>query len=501
MVPTIILKDRERDILLLMARGATDRMIASRLNLSEQTVRWYNKQCYTRLGVGSRQAAVERAVALGLISVPDVAAAAPSVARSPIKYVSNDGVSIAYQVVGSGPVDLLFMAGFVSHLEMWWEEPECAAFLDALGREARVILFDKRGVGLSDRHRGVATIEETISDAQSVLHAVGSTRMFVSGTSESGAAAILLASMHPAKVRGLILIGTTPKTARHGDEPEWAVAADVFAQRIAIIEARWGEPWALERFAPSRIGNVTFEAWWSRALRSAASPATAVLIMQRSAQVDVRSLLRHVHAPTLILHRTDDGIVNVGAARFLASQMPNARLVELAGADHLFFVDGASVVREMARFLSVPDATAQADIRVAIILCAYGAGARLDEAKRSLLRACDAAFVTTKDDGWFALFDAPNRAIRCAQSLAALGVDRVGGMALHVGATRLSDDAPAGSAPSVARHLAASAQPGEVLVTATLRDILAGSPVSLVARSIADGEDGAPPMTVWQLVT
>ncbi|MBC7842057.1 MAG: alpha/beta fold hydrolase [Gemmatimonadaceae bacterium] len=498
---TITLKDRERDILLMMARGATDRMIASRLNLSEQTVRWYNKQCYTRLGVGSRQAAVARAVSLGLISVPDVAAATPAVARSPIRYVSNDGVSIAYQVVGNGPVDVLFMSGFVSHLEMWWEEPECAAFLDALGREARVILFDKRGVGLSDRHRGVSTIEETISDAQGVLHAVQSTRMFVCGTSESGALAILLASMHPDSVRGLILIGTTPMTARLGDEPEWAVAADVFAQRIAMIEARWGEPWALERFAPSRLGNAAFEAWWSRALRSAASPGSAALILQRAAQVDVRSLLHHVHAPTLILHRTDDGIVNVGGARFLASHMPNARLVELAGADHLFFVDGAPVVREIARFLAVPDATVQVDVRVAIILCEHGAGSRLDDAKRRLLRACEATVVTAKGEGWFALFDAPNRAIRCAQSLTALGADRVGGLALHVGATRLSDDLSAGSAPSVARHLAASAQPGQVLVTATLRDILAGSPVSLVACSIADGEDGAPPMTVWQLAS
>ncbi|MES3035489.1 MAG: alpha/beta fold hydrolase [Gemmatimonadota bacterium] len=499
MADTITLKERERDILLLMARGATDRMIASRLNLSEQTVRWYNKQCYTRLGVGSRQAAVARAVALGLISVPDVRSATPGVSRSPIRYVSNDGVSIAYQVVGNGPVDLLFMSGFVSHLELSWEEPEYTAFIEALGRTARVILFDKRGVGLSDRHRGVSTIEETISDAMCVLRAVGSTRTFVSGTSESGAAAILLASMFPTLVRGLVLIGTTPMTARQGEEPEWAVPVALFEKRVALIQARWGEPWALERFAPSRLGDAAFEAWWSRTLRSATSPAGAALILQHAMQVDVRALLRHVHVPTLILHRTDDVIVNVGAARYLAAEMPNATLVELPGADHLYFVDPAPVAREVTRFIAMPEVSAHADTWVAIILHAHGAGARLDEQKRSLLRACEAKHVTTTADGWTALFDAPNRALRCAQALAALGGDRAGGMALHVGAARLSDGAPAGSAPQLARSVAASADPGEILVTATLRDILAGSPVSLVARSIADAADGAPAMTVWQL--
>lgn len=499
MAPPVTLKDRERDILRLMARGATDRSIASRLCLSEQTVRWYNKQCYLKLGVGSRQAAVERATALGLISVPDVTAVTPKVVRSPIAYVANDGVSIAYQVVGSGPVDLLFMSGFVSHLELAWEEPECAAFLEALGRVARVILFDKRGVGLSDRHGGVATIDDTIRDAQCVLRAVGSTRVFVSGTSESGAAAILLASMHPAIVRGLILIGTTPMTARQGAEPEWATPVAALEQRVAAIEARWGEPWAIERFAPSRVGNAEFERWWSRALRSAASPATAALIVRRAMQVDVRTLLRHVQAPTLILHRTHDQLVNVGAARYLAAQLPNATLVELPGADHLYFVQSAPVVREMTRFLAAPDVMGQADTWVAIILAAHGVGARLDEQKRGLLRACDAEHVTSGPQGWTALFDAPNRAIRCAQALAALGPDGAGGMALHVGAARLSDGAPTGTAPAVAARMAASAAAGQVLVTATLRDILAGSPISLAAHSVDDGDDGAPPMTIWQL--
>lgn len=497
MTTTVVLKDREREILQLMARGASDKTIASRLNLSEQTVRWYNKQCYMKLGVRSRQAAVDRAVALGLLSEPT---AETPVVRSPIRYVANDGVSIAYQTVGSGPVDLLFMTGFVSHLEMSWDEPECAAFFDALGRVARVILFDKRGVGLSDRHSGVATIDDTISDAQCVLRAVGSTRAFVSGTSESGAAAILLASIHPALVRGLILIGTTPMTARRGDTPEWAVPTAMFEQRIALVQARWGEPWALERFAPSRVGDSAFEAWWARALRSAASPATAGLIMQRAMQVDVRALLRHVHTRALVLHRTGDLIVDVGAARYLAAELPHATLVELPGADHLYFLDPLPIVREMTRFLAAPDVVTPPDTWVAIILQAHGAGARLDEQQRSLLQACDARHVTTGSRGWVALFDAPNRAIRCAQSLAALGSERTGGMSLHVGAAAVSDGRLADAARALAERLATSAAPGEVLVSATLRDILAGTPLTLVARSIDGGDADSPPMTVWQLL-
>jgi pimeloyl-ACP methyl ester carboxylesterase/DNA-binding CsgD family transcriptional regulator len=492
----IVLKDREREILLQMARGASDRTIASRLNLSEQTVRWYNKQCYMKLGVRSRRAAVDRAVALGLLSDPG---AEPPVHRSPIRYVSNAGVSIAYQTVGSGPVDLLFMAGFVSHLEMAWDEPECAAFFDALGRVARLILFDKRGVGLSDRHSGVATIEETISDAQCVLRAVGSTVAFVSGTSESGAAAILLASMHPALVHGLILIGTTALTARHGDTPEWAVPSTVFEQRIALVQARWGEPWALERFAPSRLGNADFEAWWARALRSAASPATAALIMRRAMQVDIRSLLRHVQTRALVLHRTHDQIVAVGAARFLAAEMPHATLVELPGADHLYFVDPMPLVREMTRFLAAPDTVSPPETWVAIILQATGTGARLDAQQHGLLQSCDARHVSTASHGWVALFDAPNRAIRCAHALAALGPDRTGGMSLHVGAARVADGVVADAARAVSKRLALSAAPGEVLLTATLRDILAGTPLELVARAIDGGDAGSPPMTVWQL--
>ena len=495
------LKDRELEILGLIAEGLSDRAIAARVNLSAETVRWYNKQIYRKLGVATRGEAAQRALAGGLLARADLAVNKAPVDRSPIRYVDNEGISIAYQVVGKGSVDLLFMFGFVSHLEVSWDEPGYAAFFDELGRHARVIIFDRRGVGLSDRTQGASTLENTISDARCVLRAVGSTRAFVSGTSESGAAAILLASTHPDQVRGLVLIATTPMPARQGDEPEWARPRDQFERNITLIQQTWGEPWAIERFAPSRKGDAAFEAWWSRALRSASSPASVRLIMEQAMQIDIRPLLPQVHARTLIIHRTDDPVVNIGAGRYLASHMPNATLAEFPGADHLFFVDPQPLAQAVVHFLAEPNADPHIDTWIAIVLQSVGSGSLLTDEKRRILDAMDARQVRSSPSGWSALFDAPNRAIRCAQRLRELGRGRVGGMALHVGACRTIDGMPVGASHEIAYRLVESAVPGEILVSGTLRDILAGSDVQLVARSIDGGDAVTPPTTVWTIAS
>lgn len=493
------LKPREREILQLIAQGLSDRAIGTRLQLAPETVRWYNKQLYAKLQVSSREEAARVGSTLGLLDTPTLPGDRPPVVRSPIRYVSNDGVSIAYQTVGSGPVDLLFIAGFVSHLELSWEEPGYAAFFDAIGRHARVILFDKRGVGLSDRTRGASTIEQTISDARAVMRAVGSRRAFVSGTSEGGAASVLLASTYPEEVRGLALIATTPMVSRVGSEPAWSHPRAEFEARIAQIAGTWGEPWTVERFAPSRHGDPVFEEWWTRTLRSASSPSSVTLTMQQSMQVDIRALLPQVRTRTLIVHRVDDAVVNAGAARYMATRMPNASLVELPGADHIYFVDPLPIANALLRFIAEPDVEPQIESWIAIVLEAAGPGALLTEEKREILASMDARHLRSTNNGWTALFDAPNRALRCAERMRALGRGRSGGMALHVGACRTADGLPIGSAHEIARRLVDSAAPGEVLVSGTLRDILAGSNVVLVARSIDGGDDESPPMTVWQL--
>ena len=493
------LKEREREILTLMAEGRSTRAIGSQLNLAPETVRWYSKQIYSKLGVSSREDAVRRAVALGFIGAVVAAALRPQVERSPIRYVSNDGVSVAYQVIGGGPVDLLFMTGFVSHLEASWEDPEYTAFFDSLGRHARVITFDKRGVGLSDRLQGASSIDDTISDARAVLRAVGSTRAFVSGTSESGAAAVLMASMHPELVRGLVLIAATPMPARHGSEPEWSRPWDAFEQLIVALRNTWGEPWAIERLAPSRLGDAKFEAWWARTLRAASSPSSVELIMRQTMQVDIRAILPQVPTRTLVIHRSGDRAVNVGAGRFFAERMPNARLVELPGEDHIYFVDGLAIAHAVARFLAEPDAEPEVDTWLAIVMHVTGPGAGLDDEKHAILNTMPPRGIRATPYGWVAMFDAPTRALRCAERLRALGRGRSGAIALHVGACRTSDSTPVGGTHEIALRLVESAQPGEILVSGTLRDILAGSPVALSPRSLDGGDAVTSPATVWSL--
>jgi pimeloyl-ACP methyl ester carboxylesterase/DNA-binding CsgD family transcriptional regulator len=493
-------KERELEILRLLSAGLTDRAIATRLHLAADTVRWYNKQLYLRLGVSSRGDAVQRARQLGLLQPSERATPRAPVERSPIRYVNNAGVSIAYQVVGNGPVDLVFIPGFVSHLELSWEDPGYAMFFDTLGRHARVLVFDKRGVGLSDRAQGASTIAQTISDARAVMRAAGSRRAFVSGTSEGGAAAVLLASMFPDEVRGLVLIASTPMVTRHGAAPSWAHPRAEYAQRMARIVESWGEPWTIERFAPTQVGNAPFEAWWTRALRSASSPASVKLTMQQAMQVDIRPLLPQVRTRTLVVHRVDDVITRIGAGRYLATRMPNATIVELPGADHLFFVQGQPIAQAIVRFVSEPSAEPEVDSWLAIILQAEGPGARLTDDVRRLLEAMDARHIRPGATGWMACFDAPNRAIHCAERLRAPGRGWSGAMALHVGACRTSDGAPMGTASAISQRLVDLAAAGEILLSSTLRDILSGSDLPMRARAIDGGDDDAPPMTVWELL-
>ena len=498
-VPVDDLRPREREILTLLADGASDRAIAARLNLAPETVRWYNKQLYGKLGVTSRGEAVQRATELGLLLAPEPARG--PVPRTPIRYTDHGGVSIAWQAIGSGPVDLLFISGFISHIELQWEEPGYAEFLDALGRHARVLMFDKRGVGLSDRTHPAPSLEQTIGDARAVMRAAGSTRAFVAGTSEGGAAAVLLASMHPELVHGLVLVSTTPLVARRGDEPAWSREWHDFERTIQEIQRTWGDPWAVERFAPSRLNDPAFASWWSRTLRGAASPATARAVMERAREVDIRALLPQVHARTLVLHRTGDRVVDVGAGRYLATRLPNAHLEELPGDDHLYFVDPLPLAHAIARFIGGPRVAPPAESFIAIVLRMTGTGAALEGAQREVLEGAQPRHSFTSPGGWTACFDSPDRAVQCARELAALGRGRVGGMALHVGACRTSDGAPAPAVHETSERLAALAEPGEVLLSTTLHDILSGSGLELQARSIDTGDGTTPPATVWRLRT
>jgi pimeloyl-ACP methyl ester carboxylesterase/DNA-binding CsgD family transcriptional regulator len=491
---------RELDVLRGMAAGQANRGIGERLGLAIETVRWYNKRIFARLNVTTRADAVEQARRLGLLDTRADADATPDpVAWSPIGFVDRDGCTLAYQVVGSGPVDVLFVHGFLSHLEVALDLPEYVRFFEALGRHARVLIFDKRGTGLSDRSHGAPAVEDTISDMLAVLDAVGSSRAVIMGTSEGGAAAVLFASMHPARTRSLVLIGSTARVARFGAEPTWSVPMAALDQSIAHWRATWGEPASIDRFAPSREHDPSFRKWWGRALRSASSPSSIRAVIEAAARVDVRAILPEVHAPALVLHRTDDRIVPVGAGRYLAERLPHARYVELPGADHIYFVDGGPVLQAIVPFLLSPDDSAVPASWLAIMLQMSGPGGLLTDEKQAILSATGARHWRENDTGWTVLFDGSARALACARRLAALGRGRVGSIVLHVGECATESGRPLGSARAVMNTLAHDTAAGEITLSTTLYDILNGEPLTVTPRLSTDAAGASGLVSSWRL--
>ena len=475
MTNEIILKARELEILQLLAQGLTNNEIAARLHLSQETVRWYNKQLFEKLGVGNRTQAVQRASELNLLKGPERIAQFKKVKRSPVQYVSNDGIHIAYQIIGEGHVDLLFIHGFLSNLELAWEDAEYSEFFEQLGSLARVILFDKRGMGLSDRVQGAPSLEDTLSDAICVLDASASNRTFVMGTSEGGAASVLLASTYPERVHGLILYSSTPKLVKTNGEPEWAEDEDQFNASIEQIQKQWGGPWAIQNFAPSRAQNETFREWWAKVLRSSTSPSEASAVLRVVREIDIRPLLPQIRTRTLVIHKTHDRMLTVEAGRYLAAHMPNAQLVELPGADHFFFVESAQIIEAIRGFCSQKH-QASADTMIGIVLYLYLPNVKQEEkAIQWRLKEFRAKGIFFAEDEATAVFDSPSRAIQCALKMRESIKGNSIRISLHVGECNAEDGKPSPSVVDAARRVSEFVPQGKIIVTQTLRDILAGS--------------------------
>jgi DNA-binding NarL/FixJ family response regulator len=267
------------------------------------------------------------------------------------RYLRNGDIYLAYQVFGEGALTLLFVSGFVSHLEIVWEEPALAAFLRRLGSMARVILFDKRGVGLSDRVGAPPTVAETMEDMVAILDDVGCDQAALMSVSEGGPMAILFAATYPRRTSHLILYGTMPKWERSYDYP-WALSHRQYQQWLEEMIANWGTPVALRYFAPSQVDEPAFRAWWGKMLRMGATPGSVRDVLTALRAIDVRPVLEHVRVPSLVLHRRGDRAVSFRGGRFLAKQLANSRFVPLDGADHLWWVgDTETILREVERFL------------------------------------------------------------------------------------------------------------------------------------------------------
>jgi pimeloyl-ACP methyl ester carboxylesterase len=417
------------------------------------------------------------------------------------RYAKSGDLNIAYQVVGEGS-DLVYVPGWVSNIELMWEEPGMAHFLDRLASFARVILFDKRGTGLSDRvpNDRLPTLEERMDDVRAVMDAVGSERAALFGHSEGGNMCVLFAATFPERTTALITIGIYAKRLWSEDYP-WAPNPEEREAAALEIEQGWGSV-DLSYYAPSRIGDERFSEGLARYFRRSSSPGAAAALLRMNSQIDVRGVLPTIHVPTLVLHETGDQDVNVEEGRYIASRIPGARFVEISGDDHMFWAQDADVVAdEIEEFLTGVRPVADPDRVLATVLFTDIVGSTEtavelgDSRWKTILESHDSLVareieryrgrrVKTTGDGVLATFDGPARAIRCASSIASavgdLGVQIRAG--IHAGECELRGDDVAGIAVHTAARVASLAGPGEVLVSQTVKDLTAGSGIELDER-------------------
>jgi class 3 adenylate cyclase len=420
------------------------------------------------------------------------------------RYAESDGASIAYQVIGDGPFDLVLVLGFATHLDIQWELPPLARFLERLSSFSRLIIFDKRGTGLSDPVAEVPTLEQRVDDVRAVMDAAGSQRAALFGISEGGPMSVLLAAGHPGRVSSLVLYGAMGRTTQAADYP-WATDAEALRESATeFIAPYWGvqSEALVELFAPSLANDPRVTDYTARLERSAASPSMVRKIFEMFLDIDVRAVLPTIQVPALVLHRRHDRVVNRRAGARLAADIPGARYVELPGIDHLPWAgDSDAVLGEIEEFLtgrrtltdidrvlatvmftdivaSTKRASELGDARWRELLAAHHAVVR-DELARARGRE-----VKTLGDGFLATFDGPARAIRCGLAIAAgaesLGLEvRVG---VHTGEVVLMGDDVSGIAVHIASRVGALAQPCEVLASSTTRDLVAGSGIRFADR-------------------
>src|SRR5437899_240610 len=388
------------------------------------------------------------------------------------RYARSGDASIAYQVVGDGPIDLVLVLGFATHLELQWEMPPFARFFERISSFSRLILFDKRGTGLSDPVAEAPTLEQRIDDVRAVMEAAGSERAAFFGISEGGPMSVLFAAAHPDRVTALVLYGAMGRTTEAPDYP-WASPAQALRESAAeFIAPYWGqEPEGMvELFAPSFANDPHEVALTARMERSAASPAMVQQIFEMFLDIDVRDVLPTIHVPTLVLHRRGDRVGNRRAGKELAAQIPGARYVELPGIDHLPWAgDSEAVLGEIEESLTGARSVPEVDRVLATVMFTdlVGSTERAadlgDAGWRELLAAHQAAVrrelirfrgheVKTLGDGSLATFDGPARGIRCGWAIGeaarSLGLEvriglhsgevelieqSIGGIAVHIG--------------------------------------------------------------------
>ncbi len=427
------------------------------------------------------------------------------------RYARSGDVSIAYQVLGDGPIDLVFVMGWVTHMDYFWQEPGFARFLRRLASFSRLILFDKRGTGLSDRSVGLPNLEQRMDDVRAVMDAVGSQRAALLGISDSGPLCAMFAASYPERTTALVLFGSFPRRLWASDYPWGATPAD--RERMAeAIQQDWGSiEWAtrdLELRAPSVARDRQFSQWWATYARMSASPGAAVALVHMNSQIDVRPVLPTIHVPTLVIHRADDRQVALETGRYMASQIPGAQYCELPGIDHLPFVgDQDGVLDAIERFLTgAPPATEPDRVLATVLALEIASGqdiwrdrqAAYAGAMREHIERYRGRPARSTGSGLLATFDGPARGIRCALAIIdesrPLGIELRG--ALHTGECDLVAGGLGGVPFQIATSAMAQAKPGEILVSRTVRDLVVGSDIQFAEHDQRVAADGLGP---WQL--
>jgi pimeloyl-ACP methyl ester carboxylesterase len=420
------------------------------------------------------------------------------------RYAKSGDVNIAYQVVGEGPIDLVVNWGWLSHVEVFWDDPDIAEFLSRLASFARLIVFDKRGTGMSDRvaEAELPTLEQRMDDVRAVMDAAGSQRAALLGISEGGPLCVLFAATYPDRCTALLLFGSWATWVRDDTYP-WVPTLEQHERAMELLRVQDpSEPFNLERFAPTKAGDQEFRKRFARYGRLSASPGAALALYRMNIQVDVRGILGSVHVPTLVIHRAGDRLSYPQAGRYVADHIGGAKYVELPGNDHLVWVgDREAVVGEIEEFLTGVRHAPETNRVLATVLFTDLVGstellARIgDERWRAVLadhhRLVRAEFtrfggreIDNQGDGFLASFDGPARAVRCALAIRSTlrSIELTVRQGLHTGEVEVVGPKLEGLAVHVGARVASAAGGGEILVSRTVKDLVAGSGLRFTDR-------------------
>lgn len=433
-------------------------------------------------------------------------------------YTKSDDISIAYQVLGDGPIDLVYVPGWLSHLEYAWENPTCAHFFNRLSSFVRLIFFDKRGSGMSDRNVGFATLEQRMDDVRAVMDAVGSERAALLGVSEGGSMSALFAATYPERTIALIFHACFAKRLWSEDYP-WGPTREAREIWVDTMVREWAEDSDVGFFYPSAINNPQFRSWYGAYRRYAASPQAALTLGRLNSEIDVRAVLPAINVPTLVMHRRGDQHVKIEEGRYLAEHIPGAKFIELPGDDHgIFAGDVDQIIDEVEEFLtgtrfgSNPDRVLLTVLFTDIVDSTLKALKMGDRRWIELLERHDAILrrqlrlyrggreVKMTGDGMLAAFDGPARAVQCASAirdeLRTLEIEVRAGV--HTGECEQRADDLGGIAVHIAARIMDKASAGEILASSTVKDLVIGSGLAFAERA-EETLKGVP--GTWRLFT